>query len=159
MKIVEQFLPGSLGTIVALHGAHYARHWGFGTFFEAKVARELAQFAGRFRANDLVLLGVDEGGVAASLILDLNDPASGEWGAHLRWFIAADRCRGTGIGRDLMGRAVAHADAHADGRIWLTTFAGLQPARHLYGSFGFTLFSENEGEAWGTVVREQEFRR
>ncbi|MCO4823759.1 MAG: hypothetical protein KC451_02775, partial [Amylibacter sp.] len=99
MKIVEQFLPGSLGTIVALHGAHYARDWGFGTFFEAKVARELAQFAGRFRANDLVLLGVDEGGVAASLILDLNDPASGEWGAHLRWFIAADRCRGTGIGR------------------------------------------------------------
>lgn len=159
MKIVEQFLPGSLGTIVALHGAHYARHWGFGTFFEAKVARELAQFAGRFGANDLVLLGVDEQGVAASLILDLNDPASRQRGAHLRWFIAADRCRGTGIGRDLMARAVAHADAHSDGRIWLTTFAGLQPARHLYESFGFTLYSENEGEVWGTVVREQEFRR
>ncbi|MEJ6709722.1 MAG: hypothetical protein QNK92_13165 [Amylibacter sp.] len=77
MEIVEQLLPGALGTIVALHGAHYARHWGFGTFFEAKVARELTQFVGRFGAHDLVLLGVDEGGVAASLILDLNDSASG----------------------------------------------------------------------------------
>ncbi|MFT5785678.1 MAG: GNAT superfamily N-acetyltransferase [Ascidiaceihabitans sp.] len=159
MEITNTFLPGALGTIVTLHGQYYAKNWGFGTFFEAKVAHEVAEFASRFASNDLVLLATDAEGVAASLILDLNDPVSGQRGAHLRWFISADRCRGTGIGRSLMDRAVLHADKHADGHMWLTTFAGLLPARHLYESYGFKLVSENEGQAWGTAVKEQEFRR
>jgi GNAT superfamily N-acetyltransferase len=159
MNIVTEFFPGSLGEVTALHGRHYAAHWGFGAFFEAKVAREMAEFASRLAGNDLVLLAQDDEGVAASLFLDLNDPISGDRGAHLRWFISADRSRGSGIGRQLMARAVAHAEAHCEGKIWLTTFAGLAPARHLYESFGFELVSEEEGEAWGTVVREQEFRR
>jgi hypothetical protein len=58
-----------------------------------------------------------------------------------------------------MDRAVSHADQHADGKMWLTTFAGLLPARHLYESYGFKLVSENEGQAWGTAVKEQEFHR
>lgn len=159
MDIADQFSPGSLGTIVMLHGKHYAEHWGFGTFFEAKVARELAEFASRVAENDLVLLARDDKGIAASLILDLNDPISKNRGAHLRWFIGADRSRGTGVGRALMERAISHADLHSDGHIWLTTFAGLQPARHLYESFGFNLAEEKEGQAWGSVVKEQEFRR
>lgn len=159
MKIITEFAPGSLGTIIALHGQHYAQNWGFGTFFEAKVADELAAFAGRMASNDLVLLAYDNEGLAASIVLDLNDPASGERGGHLRWFICAERCRGTGIGRKLMDRAMSHADEHSNGNVWLTTFAGLEPARHLYESYGFTLTHEQEGEAWGTVVTEQEFRR
>jgi len=159
MKTSEQFLPGSIGEITALHGRHYSTHWGFGTFFEAKVAQEISGFALRQAPNDLVLVAHDNDGVAASLILDLNDPASAARGAHLRWFIAADRCRGTGIGRQFMQRAVSHANSHSNGQIWLTTFAGLTPARHLYEEFGFALVSEEEGNAWGTVVKEQEFRR
>jgi len=159
MKIITEFAPGSLGTIIALHGQHYAHNWGFGTFFEAKVAHELAAFTGRMASNDLVLLAYDNEGLAASIVLDLNDPMSGERGGHLRWFICAERCRGTGIGRKLMDRAMSHADDHSNGDVWLTTFAGLEPARHLYESYGFTLTLEQEGEAWGTVVTEQEFRR
>jgi hypothetical protein len=33
MEITNAFLPGALGTIVMLHGQHYAKNWGFGTFF------------------------------------------------------------------------------------------------------------------------------
>ncbi len=152
-------MAGAIGEITRLHAQHYAEHWGFGLFFEAKVARELADFAGRTTDPDLVLIAQDNDGVAASLILDLHDPDSGDRGAHLRWFISSDRCRGTGIGRQMMSRAMDHVDAHARGRCWLTTFAGLAPARHLYESFGFKLAHEADGEAWGTVVTEQEFRR
>ena len=159
MDIREGFDPGSLGQIVALHGAHYAASWGFGTVFEAKVAREIAEFAGRCATDDLVLVAVDEDGVAASLILDVHDPQSGARGAHLRWFIAHERCRGRGIGREMLARACAHADAHSGGAMWLSTFAGLHAARHLYGAHGFELVYEAEGAAWGTVVTEQEFRR
>jgi len=159
MDVSEEFAPGDLGEIVTLHSKFYAAHWQFGLFFETKVARELADFANRATKNDLILIAHDKDGVAASLILDLNDPISNGRGAHLRWFISADRCRGTGIGRSFMERAVAHAQTYCDGRMWLTTFAGLKPARHLYEEFGFALFSEEEGEAWGTRVQEQEFRR
>lgn len=159
MDISHTFTPGSVGEIIALHGNFYAANWGFGSFFEAKVALELAGFANRSTDSDLVLIANDDDGVTASLILDLNDPGSGSRGAHLRWFITADRCRGTGIGRAFMARAVAHADEHCEGRMWLTTFAGLKSARHLYEDFGFKLAHEAEGEAWGTRVREQEFRR
>lgn len=159
MDISEEFAPGALGEIVALHSKFYAVHWGFGLFFETKVARELADFADRATQNDLILIAQDKDGVAASLILDLNDPVSDERGAHLRWFICADQRRGTGIGRHFMERAVAHAEAYCKGRMWLTTFAGLKPARHLYEEFGFTLACEEEGKAWGTRVLEQEFRR
>ena len=159
MEISNGFSPGALGEIVTLHSKFYAAHWQFGIFFESKVARELADFADRATNNDLILIAHDKDGVAASLILDLNDPISMERGAHLRWFISADRCRGTGVGRGFMERAVAHAEANCEGRMWLTTFSGLEPARHLYTGFGFTLASEKEGEAWGTRVREQEFRR
>lgn len=159
MQIETAFFPGALGEIVALHGRHYAQHWNFGTFFEAKVARELARFAARMADTDLVLLARDKDGLAASMILDLHDPDSGARGAHLRWFIAADRCRGTGIGRQFMDRAITHADAHCGGKMWLTTFAGLATARHLYESYGFTLIHENKGEAWGVSVMEQEFPR
>ncbi|MDA1237797.1 MAG: GNAT family N-acetyltransferase [Proteobacteria bacterium] len=159
MQIVEHFTAGSLGSIVALHGQHYAANWGFGTFFEAKVALELAEFSNRKTSKDLLLLAQDEHGIAASLVLDLNDPNSGSRGAHLRWFIASNRCRGTGIGRIFMDRAMQHVDSHSSGRAWLTTFSGLMPARHLYESYNFKLISENEGDAWGVKVIEQEFCR
>ncbi len=159
MEIAEHFIPGALGGIIGLHGGHYATHWGFTTVFEAKVATELAAFAQRKAENDLVLIARDDEGLAASLILDVNDPASGHRGAHLRWFICADRCRGQGIGRLFLQRAVAHADAQTGGRMWLTTFDGLLPARHLYESVGFSLVSQIAGNAWGTIVQEQEFQR
>lgn len=159
VRIVEGLQPGAIGTITALHGAYYAQNWTFGTVFEAKVARELAGFATRQQDNDLVLLGLKGPEVVASLILDLHDPESGARGAHLRWFIVAPGTSGTGLGRAMMIRAMAHVDAHANGRAWLTTFAGLHSARHLYERFGFVLTQEEAGDAWGTRVREQEFRR
>ena len=159
MRIETEFFPGALGAIAKLHGEYYAQHWGFGVFFEAKVATELSAFALRKSDDDLVLLGIDDDGLAASLILDLNDPASAERGAHLRWFIIAERCRGLGLGRRLMTEAMAHVDAHAEGASWLTTFAGLDPARALYEAYGYALAHQAEGEAWGVRVSEQEFRR
>ena len=159
MQIETTFFPGAIGAIASLHGEYYAEHWGFGVFFEAKVASELSAFAMRKADDDLALLARDGDGLAASLILDLNDPASSARGAHLRWFIVADRYRGTGLGRQFMARAMAHVDAHAAGRCWLTTFAGLHPARALYEAHGFALTHEAEGEAWGVRVREQEFQR
>ena len=139
MNITHDFFPGAIGQIIQLHGTHYAKNWGFTSYFEAKVAQQIAGFAHGKQETDLALIAQDDQGVAASLVLDLHDPESGPRGAHLRWFICADRCRGTGMGRKLMAQAVAHAETHTNGKMWLRTFAGLEPALHLYRSFGFVL--------------------
>jgi GNAT superfamily N-acetyltransferase len=78
--------------------------------------------------------------------------------AHLRWFIIDDALRGSGIGKQLMARAMSFADAHYD-ETYLWTFKSLDAARHLYESFGFTLSDEAEGTRWGASVTEQRFTR
>ena len=44
VTIIKGYVPGAIGRIAELHGTYYAKHWGFGLFFEAKVATELSAF-------------------------------------------------------------------------------------------------------------------
>jgi DNA-binding MarR family transcriptional regulator/GNAT superfamily N-acetyltransferase len=162
VQIVEGYRPGCIGDIASLHGRFYAANWGFGSFFEKKVATELAQFAAELPAEGKALwLAVERERVLASLAIDGHGGhgKSSEAGtAHLRWFIVDDALRGTGIGRQLMTNAMQFVDAHYS-ETYLWTFKGLDAARHLYESFGFRLAEESEGDQWGTKVTEQRFVR
>ncbi|MBR7890525.1 bifunctional helix-turn-helix transcriptional regulator/GNAT family N-acetyltransferase [Burkholderia multivorans] len=155
--ILEGYQPGCIGDIASLHARFYAEHWGFGAFFEKRVATELAAFAATLPAEGRALwLCMDDGRAVASLAID-GDAATGI--AHLRWFIVSDALRGTGIGRQLMTRAMRFVDDYPFRETYLWTFKGLDSARHLYESSGFTLDSEAEGAQWGTTVTEQRFVR
>jgi len=79
--------------------------------------------------------------------------------AHLRWFIVDDGLRGYGIGRALIGRAMAFVDEAGFGETRLWTFKGLDAARALYEQAGFQLAEEASGAQWGTEVVEQVFVR
>jgi ribosomal protein S18 acetylase RimI-like enzyme len=147
--------PGLIGEIAAHHGRYYAANWGFGTFFEAKVATECAAFLSRARSPDLTLSARDGDAFAGSLILDFHDPDAPDI-AHLRWFIVARS--GHGLGQRMMTAAMAHLDA-AGRPCFLTTFQGLDAARALYERHGFTLTAEVEAESWGIRVTEQRFDR
>ncbi|MEN7531483.1 helix-turn-helix domain-containing GNAT family N-acetyltransferase [Cupriavidus sp. DL-D2] len=156
VQITEGYRPGCIGDIASLHARFYAEHWGFGAFFEKKVASELADFAASLPASGKALwLHVESGRTLASLAID-GDLDTGV--AHLRWFIVDDSLRGTGIGRVLMNHAMQFVDAHCK-ETYLWTFKGLDSARHLYESFGFTLAEESAGDQWGTRVIEQRFTR
>ena len=153
---VEGYQPGCIGDIASLHARFYAEHWGFGVFFETKVATELAAFASALPADGKALWRhVENGRTLASLAID-GDHETGV--AHLRWFIVDDSLRGSGVGRRLMSEAMAFVDARFR-ETYLWTFKGLDAARHLYESFGFALTEESEGEQWGSRVVEQRFRR
>ncbi|MCS6067743.1 GNAT family N-acetyltransferase [Klebsiella variicola subsp. variicola] len=88
-----------------------------------------------------------EGKIVGSLAIDGED--LGQQEAHLRWFILDDTCRGTGIGRRLISEAMAFCDSRQFSAVQLWTFKGLDAARKLYESFGFTLTREWQGEQWG----------
>ena len=44
LNITNDFFPGAIGQIIQMHGTHYAKHWGFTSYFEAKVAHQIAKF-------------------------------------------------------------------------------------------------------------------
>jgi len=153
----EGYRPGSLAAVVRLHMDYYAPAWGFGLAFETKVAGEMAAFLARFdAARDLFLCARDAAGdIQGSVTIDAAEADS--LGAHLRWYIVGAGGRGSGIGRQLLERAVAHCRARGYPSIYLTTFAGLDAARHLYESLGFRLIRELETDQWQGGVKEQHF--
>lgn len=158
IEIVTSYRPGMIGRIAQMHGEYYARHHGFGHFFEGKVASGLAEFAARLAGErNQIWLAIQGGEIVGSVAIDGEDLGNNE--AHLRWFILDDSCRGNGVGRRLLREAMAFCDRAEFSAVQLWTFSGLNAARRLYESFGFTLHKEWQGEQWGMMMTEQQFSR
>jgi len=154
--IFTGYHPGAIGRIVELHASHYHLDWGFGVFFEARVAKEMAEFLSRFDGtrDGLWIVSLNdriEGGIAIDGIKASTD------GAHLRWFILSPEVRGRGFGHRLMDEAISFCKKKDYRKIYLETFEGLHAARHLYEKFGFRLVHQAEGTQWGNKVTEQKF--
>lgn len=154
--VTTGYLPGAIGRVVELHARYYAEYWGFGPFFEAKVAKELSDFiTGYDEAKDRIWLCSIGGTVEGSITID-GSSGNGN-SAHLRWFIVSDRLRGKGAGNHLMRQALSFCKEKGYGAVYLWTFQGLDPARHLYEKYGFRLVEERPGTQWGSSVIEQRF--
>jgi GNAT superfamily N-acetyltransferase len=141
---ITGYVPGAIGRVTELHGAYYHQHWDLGLYFEAKVATELAAFLSRFDpARDGAWIAQAGDQMVGSIFIDGID-AEGE-GARLRWFIIEPGYQGRGIGNRLMDEAVSFCRRAGFKRVYLTTFAGLNTARHLYEKYGFRLCREEDG--------------
>ena len=154
--IIKGYVPGAIGRISELHGCYYSENWGFGLFFEAKVATELSDFLSRLDENrDGFWTVCKENRVEGGVAID-GSKAESE-GAHLRWFILSSELRGTGYGNRLMAESVDFCKRCGYHQVYLWTFDGLHAARHLYEKFGFRLSEAHDGSQWGTKVLEQKF--
>ncbi len=154
------YTPGAIGRIIELHGRYYNDNWGFGLFFESKVATELTEFLGRYDdSSDLFRTAKRGDRIVGAIAIDgSGGPADdARRVARLRWFITAPEARGSGVGRSLMDEAIGFCRRGPFDRIFLWTFAGLDAARHLYESSGFTLVEEHDDDQWGKTVTEQKF--
>lgn len=152
------YQPGLIGRVAEMHADFYSRHYGFGHFFEGKVATGLAEFSGRLEAQcNQIWVATHQGRIVGSVAIDGQDLGNNH--AHLRWFILDDSCRGKGVGRKLLQEALAFCDQHGFSAVQLWTFSGLHSARHLYESFGFQLVKEWQGDQWGRPMLEQQFTR
>lgn len=156
VEVRRGYCAGAIGRVVELHGAYYQTHWGFGQFFEAKVASELAEFFGRYDPHrDGFWTASASGRVEGSITIDGVHAADD--GAHLRWFIMSEELRGKGVGNRLLRAAVDFCRGNRYPRVYLWTFEGLHAARHLYEEAGFRLVEQRRGTQWGTEVAEQRF--
>jgi GNAT superfamily N-acetyltransferase len=156
MTVHSGYLAGCIGRVVEMHGSYYAANSGFGVEFETKVARELSEFALRYKPDrDGLWLAMHSGEIHGSIAID-GIHASSE-GAHLRWFIISDEHRGEGMGSNLLGKALEFCRSKSYRKVYLWTFDQLPAARHLYEKNGFELEIEQKGNTWGTEVNEQKF--
>lgn len=153
---IKGFVTGAIGRIVEMHACYYHKHWEFGPFFEAKVATELSEFIGRFdEQKDGFWTACSDKRVQGSIAID--GIKADSQGAHLRWYIVSNMLCGQGIGRQLISIAMQFCREQQYKRVFLWTFKGLDPARHLYEKNGFELVHEQQGSQWGTTVTEQKY--
>lgn len=158
VAIVAGYRPGLIARITEMHARYYSREHGLGRRFECLVAGGLADFCGRLDSPCNAVWSAQVADViVGSLAIDGED--MGPDIAHLRWFIVDDDARGSGAGKKLLDTALAFADAHGFHETHLSTFAGLDAARHLYESRGFVLVEEHVGRHWGRELKEQSFVR
>lgn len=145
IEIVTGYIPGAIGRITELHGSYYSQHWGLGLYFEAKVATELAAFFSGFDPElDGAWFARSGENIVGGIFISGHD-ATGVVGARLRWFILDPAIQGAGLGNRLMHEAIDFCQRKGFPRVYLTTFAGLVSARHLYDKFGFQLSHEEDG--------------
>ncbi|MCY7371217.1 MAG: GNAT family N-acetyltransferase [Polaromonas sp.] len=141
-----------------MHIDYYAEAAVFGLNFEITAACDLADFCSNFDAQrDGLWLGLVDGRIDASIAIDGRGPAEG--GAHLRWFVASEHVRGSGLGTQWLRSALDFCDGGRHPNLVLWTFDRLPAARHSYEKHGFALRLEQVGIQWGRPFNEQRFER
>lgn len=156
LAIRSGYVPGMIGSVTKLHGTYYSVYWKLGLFFESKVAKELATFFDQFDPERDGIWSAILGGEIVGAIAIVGDRGDPRW-CRLRWFIVSPEHQGKGIGNRLMSEAMAFCQRRGVEFVYLTTFEGLDAARHLYEKWGFRLDEEKEEETWGLRLREQRF--
>jgi len=150
------YYPGAIGQVTENHAVYYHKHWGFDVTFEAQVGSELSEFLREFRQDrDYFQIASLGGRFAGAIAID--GRSSKSEGARLRWFVVAEGLQGRGIGKALINKAIEHCRKAGHRKVFLWTFKGLDPARHLYEDAGFSLAEEHQVDQWGTRLLEQKF--
>jgi DNA-binding MarR family transcriptional regulator/GNAT superfamily N-acetyltransferase len=156
--VTSGYRPGLLGRCLEMHMRYYSSTVGFGISFESQLASGLGELLNRMHSpKNEVWSATDGVKILGTVFID--GDGLGENKAHLRAFIVDDKLRGHGFGRKLVEKAMAFVDEQRFSETHLYTFKGLDAARRLYETCGFTLVEETLGNKWGKKMMIQHFAR
>lgn len=152
--IREELKPGDIGYLIHLHGRLYAEESGFSPEFEQYVLKTFVDFyenhpVGTYR---FWIAEYQDRIVGSIAILSRQNHA-----AQLRWFIVHPLFRGTGLGKELLGRALDYCRANPYERVFLFTTDMQKQAIALYERAGFERTASEETEVWGMLLREERY--
>ncbi|MDB5036103.1 MAG: GCN5-related N-acetyltransferase [Chlorobi bacterium] len=145
--------PGDIGSIVHLHGILYAREYNFDATFEAYVAGPLAEFVISGTDRDRIWIAERNGRLAGCIAI----VAASTDQAQLRWFLVDPSARGLGLGKRLLGDAVAFCRERNYRSIILWTVGALTTAGGLYRAAGFHKTEQHATHQWGVDVVEEKY--
>ena len=137
--------PGDAGLIVDLHRQGYASEGDrFGAGFPAYV-RKTVEEAGLDRpghASRVWFAERDGKPLGCTAMIDRNGRG------QLRWVVLLPAARGLGLGKAMLGSAMAHAADQGWSEVFLETTDGLDASMQLYLALGFAVTSNTEAELW-----------
>ena len=147
--LIRTHRPGDLGWILDRHGVLYAEEYGWGTAFEAIVARVVAEFAGAHEpAREACWVAELEGRRVGCEMLVRHPEREGV--ARLRLLLVEPEARGLGVGRALVDACTSFAKAAGYRRVTLWTQSVLAAARAIYARSGYVKVSEAPNTNFGT---------
>lgn len=155
LTIRNTLKSGDLGQIAALHGEIYAEEHGFGLGFEAYVMESLVEFYRQYDSQKDKVWVVEDHDKMVGFLLLMHRP---ENQAQLRYFILEKNYRRIGFGRKLITEWMEFYRENGYAGAYLYTTSGLDPAVHLYESFGFRKVSERHSEDFGVPLKEMCYR-
>ncbi len=152
---ISTYIAGAVGKITELHGQYYSRHWNFGAYFEIKVAQELAKLVQGMaeKRNNFWVATTENNQIVGGIAIEEYEKNQ----ARLRFFIIDEPFQGLSIGKMLMQTAIDFCKEQGFEQVFLTTFRGLDQAKHLYLKYGFVMANEHLDKNWGAEVYEQEY--
>jgi peptidyl-dipeptidase Dcp len=153
ISIRTELRPGDLGYVIYMHGDLYQREYGYGTSFEAYVAKGLCEFYDQYNPerNRVWVCEHNNRMVGFVLLMDRGKAA------QLRYFLIQPEYRGIGLGSKLMGLYMNFLRECGYRQSYLWTTHELNTAAFLYKRAGFQLTEEKESTAFGKSLREQRY--
>ena len=149
IHIRTELKSGDIGYITYLHGTLYAKEFGYGTAFEAYVAKGLHEFD---PATNRVWICEYQDQIIGSLVLMNRDKE-----AQLRYFLILPEYRGIGLGNRLMEQYMKFLRHCGYESSYLWTTEELFAAAHLYKKYGFALVEEKPSDAFGKTIKENKY--
>lgn len=155
MTIRRELRSGDAEAIVELHDRIYRAEYGMNDAFVDGVGGgiERAVAAGWPEAGGGLWIAERGGRVAGCVALT----DEGEGVGKLRWVVLAPEVRGLGLGRRLVGEAVATAREQGMVKLWLDSFERLLAADRIYRSLGFEVVSVTPREDLGPPILLQQY--
>jgi GNAT superfamily N-acetyltransferase len=145
-----------LELVVQYHAAWYAEACGFDGSFPPYVAAALEEIVARREKGDSALWVAEAGGeFAGSIGVVGRDGGKGGTFGQLRVFLVRPKFCRCGLGRRLLGEALAFCRARGFSSVTLWTVRGLDAAAHLYREAGFVMVEEVTNRQWGQMVTEE----
>jgi GNAT superfamily N-acetyltransferase len=149
--------PGDLGWVVMAHGELYAAELGWGSDFEALVARIVADFTEgpdpTRQAAWIAEVGSRRLGCVFCVPAGRHDDAT----AQLRTLLVHPDGRGHGLGTRLTAECILFARSAGYRRLRLWTTERQVVARAIYLAAGFVLIDEAPHPGFGTKVLGQTY--
>ncbi|MBV9048206.1 MAG: GNAT family N-acetyltransferase [Solirubrobacterales bacterium] len=155
VAVRRELRPADSAEIVALHQRVYGPEYGLDARFSASVARGIEQAIARGWPDTAGAVWLIEGDGQLSGCIGLTEERAGA--GRIRWFVLSPGLRGRGIGRSLLGDALATARAAGMRTLELETFSRLTAAAHLYRDAGFRVESSHQTEQWGPAIVLQRY--
>ncbi|MFF2329590.1 MULTISPECIES: GNAT family N-acetyltransferase [unclassified Streptomyces] len=148
--------PGDLGWVAMKHGELYAAELGFGTDFEAFVARVVADYHdGQDGGPQAAWIAEVDGMRAGSVFCVRTDERT----AKLRLLIVDPAARGLSLGSRLVNEALRFATDAGYEAMTLWTIDKLGPARHIYEKLGFELVAREPHTDYGSGLVDETWQR